>query len=301
MTKCHWEKVGIIIDNYIKCAIIKLINMKIGIYRIINILNGKMYIGSSKNLNERKINHFSELKNNKHHSIHLQRAYNKLKDKNNFKFEILEECNSEELMEKENYYLNLYCKSNDYINNLNKDFLKLSYNILPFAQKGFCGKHRKETIEKLKLVHPFRKDIVIYDSNGKFIEQLSSSQEVQNKYNISKNSILLLCKSKKYICKKSNILVGFLNDDNFIKFIENSSKPIIFKPYNKGKKYSKEEKINMGISIVVKNLKTNEINEFTSQKEACEYFNLQPCTINRCLKKKKAYRKYLLFNYKDIV
>lgn len=275
--------------------------MKSGIYRIINILNNKMYIGSSKDLNERRINHFSELRNNKHHSIHLQRAYNKLKDKTNLIFEILEECDSENLMEKENYYLNLYCKSKDYINNLNKDFLKLSYNILPFAQKGFTGKHRKETIDKLKMCSPLRKDILIYNSNGEFIEKLSSSQEVQKKYNISKNSILLLCKLKRYICKKSNILVGFANDNDFIKFIKNSSKPIVFKSHNKGKKLSKEEKIKMGIPIKVQNLKTNEIFKFNSQKEACEYFNLQPCTINRCLKNKKVYRKYLLFNYKDIV
>lgn len=276
--------------------------MKSGIYRIINVINNRMYIGSAKNLIERKCNHFSMLKNNKHHSIILQKAYNKLNNKESLKFEILEKCEENILIERENYYLNLYCKSQDYINKLNKDFLKLSYNILPFAQKGFSGNHRLETIEKLKLVHPFRKDILIYNSNGEFIEKLSSSKEVQKKYNISGNSILLLCKNKKYICKKLNILVGFIDDINFIEFIKNSKKPIYFIPWNKDKKLNKKEKINMGISIIVKNLKTRKEFKFNSQIEACDYFNLQPCTVNRCLKNKKAYKKTLLFNYfKDIV
>ena len=124
----------------------------IGIYRILNTKNNKIYIGSSENLNKRRIDHFGLLKRNKHHSIHLQRAWNRtLNPESTFIFEILEYCKKEELLDKENYYLNYYCKSQEYIKNLNNDFLKISYNILPLAIKGFGGKHRKETILKLKM------------------------------------------------------------------------------------------------------------------------------------------------------
>ena len=40
-------------------------------------VNGKRYIGSASRICDRWINHKFDLKNNKHHSIHLQNHYNK--------------------------------------------------------------------------------------------------------------------------------------------------------------------------------------------------------------------------------
>lgn len=45
---------------------------KSGIYRIINVINNKFYIGSAINLRKRRNTHFEQLNNNKHHSIYLQ-------------------------------------------------------------------------------------------------------------------------------------------------------------------------------------------------------------------------------------
>lgn len=61
---------------------------KQGIYAIINKLNNNFYIGSSKDLIRRKDVHFSKLRNNKHHSIYLQRSFNNYKEEN-FEFIIL--------------------------------------------------------------------------------------------------------------------------------------------------------------------------------------------------------------------
>ena len=47
------------------------------IYEIKNIINNKRYIGYTKDIEVRKKRHFKELHANKHHSILLQRAYNK--------------------------------------------------------------------------------------------------------------------------------------------------------------------------------------------------------------------------------
>jgi group I intron endonuclease len=80
--------------------------MNSGIYQIVNSINGKYYIGSSENLEKRKLRHFNELKKNRHHNIYLQRAYNK--HGNIFKFEILELIESEKLFEREQYYINTY-------------------------------------------------------------------------------------------------------------------------------------------------------------------------------------------------
>ena len=62
--------------------------MKSGIYMIKNNVDGKVYIGSSKNINKRKNRHFSELRHNKHNSIHLQKAFNKFGEES-FSFNIL--------------------------------------------------------------------------------------------------------------------------------------------------------------------------------------------------------------------
>ena len=63
-----------------------------GVYKITNILNGKIYIGSTGvSFKIRWSNHRSELNNNKHINPHLQAAFNKC-GKDNFVFEILEFC-----------------------------------------------------------------------------------------------------------------------------------------------------------------------------------------------------------------
>lgn len=77
------------------------------IYKITNLVNNKIYIGSTSNYKERKYEHTSKLKRNIHINCHLQRSYNK-HGKDNFKFEILEECKVEELLLKEKYYSDLY-------------------------------------------------------------------------------------------------------------------------------------------------------------------------------------------------
>jgi group I intron endonuclease len=276
-------------------------NKNTGIYKIVNITSNKVYIGSAIRLDHRKRQHFSLLKLNKHHSIHLQRAYNK--NPKNFKFEILEFCNKNELLDKENFYLNYYCKSQEYINNLNKDFLKLSYNIIPIAIKGFGKKHSVETINILKLCHPLRKTILCYDEYGKFFKKFNSSSEVKNEIGLSRSAVIKLCQTKNYISKTYKYVFGFEEDNDFINFINNSKKPIKFQIHNKNKKLNDLQKRNIPFCTKIKctNLKTKEITVFYSQKEACLYFNLQPCTINRCLKNKKVYRKKLLFEYYDIV
>jgi group I intron endonuclease len=51
--------------------------MDSGVYMLKNLNNGKVYIGSSRSLPERKYRHFYRLKNNTHHNPYLQNAFNK--------------------------------------------------------------------------------------------------------------------------------------------------------------------------------------------------------------------------------
>jgi group I intron endonuclease len=84
--------------------------MGCGIYKIENLVDKKIYIGSSINLESRKYKHFWMLDNDKHDNNHLQNSYNKF-GKDIFKFEILEICDTTELFERENHYIEMY-KSN---------------------------------------------------------------------------------------------------------------------------------------------------------------------------------------------
>jgi group I intron endonuclease len=107
--------------------------MESGVYQIRNITNNEIYIGSAKSLNSRKRTHFSNLKYNRHHSIHLQRAYN-LYGKENFIFEILITCDPTMLIWYEQQFL---------------DQWKPEYNISPTAQNTTGIKHSKEYCEAI--------------------------------------------------------------------------------------------------------------------------------------------------------
>jgi group I intron endonuclease len=76
----------------------------IGIYRIKNLVNEKCYYGSSKNIEKRWKMHLNQLKNKKHINSILQRSWNKYGE-DNFSFEIVKECELENLFEVEQKYI----------------------------------------------------------------------------------------------------------------------------------------------------------------------------------------------------
>lgn len=75
------------------------------IYKIINAVNGKFYVGSTTNTRERFRTHRNRLRNNKHHSKHLQAAWNKYGEQA-FVFHVIEELPEDaSLQEAENVWL----------------------------------------------------------------------------------------------------------------------------------------------------------------------------------------------------
>lgn len=104
------------------------------IYKISNILTNDCYVGSSIDLKERWRRHKKDLRAGKHHSIILQRAWDKYKEEN-FKIEVLQECSTEEMKDRENYYL---CE------------LKPVYNICKEAYSTVGRVYREETRLKHK-------------------------------------------------------------------------------------------------------------------------------------------------------
>jgi group I intron endonuclease len=78
----------------------------IGIYEILNKDTKKSYIGSSKQIEKRWEQHLQALEKGEHHSVLLQRAWNKY-GKECFEFIVKEECKEEELLVREQKYLDL--------------------------------------------------------------------------------------------------------------------------------------------------------------------------------------------------
>ncbi len=99
------------------------------IYCIRNIINNKIYIGSSVDFKNRVRLHRYDLNHNKHHSIYLQRAWNKYGE-GSFVFEIIRSVEiKEHLVEYEQIFI---------------DFFKPEYNMSKIAGSALGTKRSEE-------------------------------------------------------------------------------------------------------------------------------------------------------------
>lgn len=117
-----------------------------GIYKIINVVNNKFYVGSSVDLKRRKARHFSELRKGKHNNRYLQAAWVKYGEKA-FVFVVVEELsNDADLLEAENIWLKEHV-GKDYCYNLGVDATAPMLGISGEASPTWGLKHS----DKIKL------------------------------------------------------------------------------------------------------------------------------------------------------
>lgn len=118
------------------------------IYQIINLTNGRTYIGSSIDVLRRYKEHNRVLKKNKSHNSHLQRSFNK-NGEQNFEFEILEQLRDRFEDESiEHYQKYIIKKEQFYIDTF--DTYNNGYNSRPKADSPLGIERSKKTIEKHK-------------------------------------------------------------------------------------------------------------------------------------------------------
>lgn len=92
--------------------------IKSGIYKIVNKIDGKYYVGSSKSIKKRWIEHKRRLINNDHHNDHLQNTFNK-HGFDIFDFMIIESVDIKNLKDIEQKYLDIAKTEQDKCYNLN--------------------------------------------------------------------------------------------------------------------------------------------------------------------------------------
>lgn len=121
-------------------------NTKQGVYMIKNLTNNKCYIGSTvMTFSKRCEHHIWNLNKNSHKNSHLQNSWNKYGSEN-FEITILEICDKNLCLEREQYYLDTILFAQEFINEKNTLFQELGYNINPLATG--TPNLSKETIEK---------------------------------------------------------------------------------------------------------------------------------------------------------
>jgi group I intron endonuclease len=120
-----------------------------GIYKIINIVNNKFYVGSAVDLKRRKARHFSELRNNRHNNGKLQNAWLKYGEQA-FIFVVVEELPADaDLLAAENVWLKEHV-GKDYCYNIGADATAPMLGMAGEQSPTWGYKHSPENIEVIR-------------------------------------------------------------------------------------------------------------------------------------------------------
>ena len=218
-----------------------------GIYKIENIVDHKVYIGQTNNLEKRKTQHFSHLRHNKHFNSYLQRSFNKYGE-HNFLFTILQTCqNREEMNYFETYWWNYY------IGKIGKE------NVFNLAHTGNAKNTSEETRRKNSIAHLGK----VPHNKGKHpspetIEKLRISHLGQKSWNKGKHP----------------------SSEETRRKISESGKGRI--PWNKGKPMSEEQKKKVSLSK-----KGHKYGKMTEEHKQNLIKSLKNAWVRRKLKKEK--------------
>lgn len=259
--------------------------MKSGVYTITNLVNGKIYVGYATSFYFRESNHFCLLKYDKHYNTHLQNSINKYGIEN-FKFEILVECEEQFLASEEHYWATI----------LNTHDRKFGYNIEPTnpykkirlseetKTKISIGNKGKKISNKTRkrIAIANEKPVVVLNLKSKYLYTYKSIKNCSNKLHISESKISIKIKSKRsyrnYIILLKKDYDKHINYDYIVerKKRDNNSK-------------SKKTKL--------MNIKTKEIIDFKSEADTSRFLGKTRTTISRRIRRNSLF----IDGYKIIV
>lgn len=231
----------------------------IGIYKITNKINGKIYIGQSRYIERRFTEHKRHYKCESHRKkIALYKAMWKY-GVENFIFEILEETSVDVLDEREKYYIDFY-KSN------HKD---MGYNLTEGGEHGpiYCG----ETNKNAKLTEDIVFQIREYYRQGYVKKQAYKCICEKQKVNINTFSDVWVGKIWKHV--HYDVYDESLKDEIYRKRCENKSRLT----ETSSKQYVKEIRDYRNQGRYIWDI-------FTLYSDKMERFNFEDIWYNRCYK-----------------
>ena len=158
--------------------------MSIGIYKIENLSNHKVYIGQSVHIEKRWSEHC--IPNNQNKSLISKAIF--LEGKTNFSFSILEECKPEELDDKEQFYIKKY-------NSITPN----GYNMTSggYSQNENFSKYNKETL--LSIISDIKNTSL-------------SFKEIAQKYNLDISMIYYLNRGEYHTQPNENYPLRIVRD-----------------------------------------------------------------------------------------
>jgi len=159
-----------------------------GVYSITNLVNNKIYIGSSNDTHERFLEHKRRLRKNNHINNHLQNAWNKYGE-NNFIFsriEVIEFSNREKLLEREQFWMNeTKCADRS-----------IGYNINPIANSPLGVKLTEERKDHLRNISK-NKPILQFDLDGILIKEWLGQKWIKRELGYDINNVIK--RDKRYL------------------------------------------------------------------------------------------------------
>ena len=210
-----------------------MINLRVsGIYEILHLESGKRYIGSANNFHDRFRKHKSSLRNGSHHSVKLQRSWNKYGE-SAFKFNPLLLCEPVNLLMYEQILIDFY------------DSYECGFNSTIKASSRLGVKSSLETRMKISIARTGLKLSESHKENiGKgSIGKKHSASSIQKMSDAHKGKK----KSDEHIEKMRKVNLGKkLSEDSKLKI----SKSLIGNDRAKGYKFTEEQKDKMSKSHI---------------------------------------------------
>lgn len=275
----------------------------VGIYKITNLINGKVYIGQSTNIKHRWKEHIQEAKN----GIKKYALYNAMRKYGveNFSFEIIEECLEEELDKKEVSYIEKY---NSYYGGYNstlggqgKGFQKRinPQEIYDLWDQGLSvfeiGEQLKDKVGKTTIQKYLSsyKNYSVKESNSRGILRSTKANEFWNNNpdcNSSRNKVVQYDLWGKYIASYDSyedaerktgidsVVIG-----RVVNGIQNQAGGFQWlKPNQQPKDLTKTIRLKFG--VIQYDLEGNEINRFLTVGLAAKAMNCDSKNISLCCK-----------------
>ena len=257
-----------------------------GIYQWVNRLNKKTYIGSGKNLSKRLAIYFS-----KNSLIKQKRSIHNALLKyghENFTLEILEYCQENELMKREQYYLDLY---------------NPKYNILKFAYSPLGKIVGKKTRAKLSLaIRQYRKnnpwsvkDLMKFKARA--IHNKGIPVTILNIFTNERWNFNSITEGSDFLGIHHNNLQYALKAGSLInKTYLVSKNEGNLDSSSKAEALTKLHAEAMESLVTVLNLKTNETIRFGNQHLAGEFLGITDTSVSQAIKKGRKVKGIYLIN-----